>query len=154
MDARGERPLLIVDVDVPRDVDPAAAALDGVTLLDMNDLTAFAEAGMLERRREVSAVVQIVDAEVARYVAQSSAREVAPIIGALHDRGEAVRLSELDRQRARLADLTASERAAVEAVTRGIVAKLLHTPTVRLKDASGNARGERLADSLRDLFDL
>ena len=160
MAARGSRPLLIVDsniaeyVAVPRDVDPAAAALDGVTLLDMNDLTEFAEAGMLERRREVAAVVQIVDAEVARYVSQSSAREVAPLIGALHDRGEAVRLSELERQRARLADLTASERAAVEAVTRGIVAKLLHAPTVRLKDASGNARGERLADALRDLFDL
>lgn len=154
MAARGSRPLLIVDIAVPRDVDPAAAALDGVTLLDMNDLTEFAEAGMLERRREVAAVVQIVDAEVARYVSQSSAREVAPLIGALHDRGEAVRLSELERQRARLADLTASERAAVEAVTRGIVAKLLHAPTIRLKDASGNARGERLADALRDLFDL
>ncbi len=154
MAARGERPLLIVDIALPRDVDPSASALDGVTLLDMNDLTAFADAGMQERRREVEAVVGIVDDEVGRYVAQSSAREVAPLVGALHDRADAIRVAELERQRVRLADLTAGERAAVEAVTRGIVAKLLHAPTVRLKDASGSARGERLAESLRDLFEL
>ena len=154
MAARGARPLLIVDIALPRDVDPSAAALEGVTLLDMNDLTAFAEAGMRERRREVDAVAHIVDDEVARYVAQSTAREVAPLVAALHDRADAVRVAELERQRARLADLTAAERAAVEAVTRGIVAKLVHSPTVRLKDASGTARGERLAESLRDLFDL
>ena len=154
MAARGERPLLIVDIALPRDVDPSAAALDGVTLLDMNDLTAFADAGMQERRREVDAVVGIVDDEVGRYVAQSSAREVAPLVSALHDRADVIRVAELERQRVRLADLTAGQRAAVEAVTRGIVAKLLHAPTVRLKDASGSARGERLAESLRDLFEL
>ena len=154
MAARASRPLLIVDIALPRDVDPSAAALKGVTLLDMNDLTAFAEAGMQERRREVDAVAGIVGDEVDRYVAQSSAREVAPLVAALHDRADAVRVAELERQRSRLADLTVVERAAVEAVTRGIVAKLLHSPTVRLKDASGTARGERLAESLRDLFEL
>ena len=154
MRSRAGRPLLIVDIAVPRDVDPAAAALDGVTLLDMSDLTAFAEAGVRERRREVDAVGRIIEEELGRYVAQSSAREVAPVIAALHDRGEAIRLAELDRQRSRLAELSAAERATVEAVTRGIVAKLLHTPTVRLKDAAGTARGERLAESLRDLFEL
>lgn len=154
MQARAGRPLLIVDIAVPRDVDPAAAALDGVTLLDMSDLTAFAEAGLRERRREVDAVTRIIEDELGRYLAQSSAREVAPLVGALHERAEAVRVAELERQRNRLADLNAAERAAVEAVTRGIVAKLLHTPTVRLKDAAGTARGERLAESLRDLFEL
>ncbi len=154
MAARAGRPLLIVDIAVPRDVDPSAAELDGVTLLDMSDLTAFAEAGVRERRREVDAVGRIIDEELARYVAEGSVREVAPLIGALHERAEAIRLTELERQRARLAGLTAAERAAVEAVTRGIVAKLLHTPTVRVKDTPGSARGERLAESLRDLFDL
>ena len=154
MAARGSRPLLIVDIAVPRDVDPSAANLDGVTLLDMSDLTAFAEAGMRERYREVDAVAQIVDDEVDRYLTQGSAREVAPLIASLHDRAEAVRVAELERHRNRLADLTAAERANVESITRGIVAKLLHAPTVRLKDAAGGARGERLAESLRDLFDL
>lgn len=154
MQARAGRPLLIVDIALPRDVDPAAARLEGVTLLDMSDLTAFAEAGLRERRREVDAVGRIIEEELGRYLAQSSAREVAPLVGALHERAEAVRVAELERQRNRLADLSAAERAAVEAVTRGIVAKLLHTPTVRLKDAAGTARGERLAESLRDLFEL
>ncbi|MCB1262303.1 MAG: glutamyl-tRNA reductase, partial [Acidimicrobiales bacterium] len=77
--ARAGRPLLIVDVAVPRDVDPAAGDLDGVTLLDMDDLRAFAESGVAERRREVAAVRTIIDDEVQRFVAVASAREVAPL---------------------------------------------------------------------------
>jgi len=154
MAARDGRPLLIVDVAVPRDVDPTAADLAGVTLLDMDDLRAFADAGIAERRGEVAAVQAMLVEEVERFVAVSSAREVAPLVAALHDRAESVRLGELDRQRARLAELEPREAAAVEALTRGIVAKLLHDPTVGLKDAAGTPRGERLAEALRDLFDL
>jgi glutamyl-tRNA reductase len=154
MSARRDRPLLIVDVAVPRDVDPSSAELDGVTLLDMDDLRAFADAGMAERRREVAAVRRIVDDELSRYTALSTAREVAPLVGALHDRAETVRAAEIDRFAARLASLDPKQAEAVEALTRGIVAKLLHDPTVGLKDAAGSPRGERLAEALRDLFDL
>ena len=151
---RGGRPVLIVDVAVPRDVDPAAATLPGVTLLDMDDLRAFAEAGLASRQGEVAAVRVLVDEEVDRFLAVSSAREVAPLIAGLHERGEAVRTGELDRFRNRLAGLDERQLEAVEALTKGIVAKLLHDPTVGLKDAAGTAKGERLAESLRDLFDL
>lgn len=154
MAVRAERPLLVVDVAVPRDVDPAAADLPGVTLLDMDDLRAFAEAGQAERRREVEAVQALVATELDRYVAVSSAREVAPLVGALHERAEATRQAELDRFRARLAGLDERQAEAVEALTRGIVAKLLHDPTVGLKDAAGTPRGERLSEALRDLFAL
>jgi glutamyl-tRNA reductase len=154
MGTRHGHPLLIVDVAVPRDVDPAAADIAGVTLLDMDDLRAFAEAGQAERRREVAAARAIVADELARFVSVSTAREVAPLVGALHDKGEAIRRAELDRLRNRLAGLDERELEAIEALTRGIVAKLLHDPTVGLKDAAGSPRGERLADSLRDLFDL
>ena len=154
MHARDGRPLLIVDVAVPRDVDPSAADLPGVTLLDMDDLRAFADAGIAERQGEVAAVEAMVVEEVERFVAVSSAREVAPLVAALHDRGEMVRQGEIDRQRARLGDLDDRQLEAVEALTRGIVAKLLHDPTVGLKDAAGSPRGERLAEALRDLFDL
>jgi glutamyl-tRNA reductase len=154
MEARAGRPLLVVDVAVPRDVDPSAADLDGVTLLDMDDLRAFAEAGMVERRREVAAVRAMVDEEVARFTAVTTAQEVAPLVGALHERGEAVRRAELDRFRARLGQLDERQIEAVDALTHGIVAKLLHDPTVGLKDAAGTARGERLAEALRDLFSL
>ena len=152
--ARAGRSLLIVDIAVPRDIDVAVGDLDGVTLLDMDDLRVFAEAGVKERRREVAAVDTIVAAELDRFLSVSTAREVAPLVTAVRDRAEDIRLGELDRYRARLEGLDAREREAVEALTRGILAKLLHEPTVRLKDAAGTPRGERLAESLRTLFDL
>ncbi len=154
MGRRTGRPLLVVDVAVPRDVDPCAGAIEGITLLDMDDLRDFAEAGMVERRREVVAVRRMVDDEVARFTAVTTAQEVAPLVSALHDRGEGVRSAELERFRSRLAELEPRQVEAVEALTHGIVAKLLHDPTVGLKDAAGTARGERLAEALRDLFKL
>ncbi|MGZ4703760.1 MAG: glutamyl-tRNA reductase [Acidimicrobiales bacterium] len=154
MKTRAGRPLLIVDVAVPRDVDPSSADLEGVTLLDMDDLRAFADAGMAERRLEVAAVQRMLDAELERFIAVSTAREVAPLVSSLHERGESVRTAELDRYRARLGELDARQVDAVEALTKGIVAKLLHDPTIGLKDAAGTPRGERLAEALRDLFDL
>jgi glutamyl-tRNA reductase len=154
MGARDHRPLLIVDVAVPRDVDPAAADVEGVTLLDMDDLRAFAEIGRQERQREVAAVRSVIDAELERFLAVSSAREVAPLVTSLHEKGETIRRSELDRFRGKLVGLDTAQADAVEALTRGIVAKLLHDPTVGLKDAAGTAKGERLADALRDLFDV
>lgn len=154
MRARADRPLLIVDVAVPRDVDPAAGEVPGVTLLDMDDLRAFADAGIDARRAEVAAVRSLIDAELERYLAVSSARELSPLVGALRERAETVRQGELDRVAGRLDGLDERQREAVEALTRGIVAKLLHGPTVEVKDAAGTPRGERLAESLRDLFDL
>jgi len=154
MHLRQGRPLLVVDVAVPRDVDPSSADLAGVTLLDMDDLRAFADAGQAERRREVAVVREILDQELDRFLAMSSAREVAPLISALHERADDVRRGELDRYRNRLAGLDERQIEAVEALSRGIVAKLLHDPTVGLKDAAGSPRGERLAEALRDLFSL
>jgi glutamyl-tRNA reductase len=152
--ARADRPLLIVDVAMPRDVDASVAALDGVTLLDLEDLKRFAEAGLDERRREVAGVRSIISDEVSRYAERATERQVAPAVSALRDRADAVRVAELERYRARLAGLDDRQRDAVEALTRGIVAKLLHEPTVRLKDAAGGPKGERLAEALRDLFGL
>ena len=151
---RHGRELLVVDIAVPRDVDPAAGEIEGVTLLDMDDLREFAEVGIRERQREVTAVQTIVDAELDRYVDESTARSVAPLVASLRSRGDLVRSGELERLAARLGDLDDRQREAVEALAAGIVGKLLHEPTVRMKDAAGTARGERLAEALRDLFDL
>ena len=151
---RQGRELMVVDIAVPRDVDPAAGEIDGLTLLDMDDLRAFAEAGIRERRREVTAVQAIVDAELDRYVDESTARLVAPLVASLRGRGDDGRRGELDRLATRLGDLDDRQREAVEALAVGIVGKLLHEPTVRMKDSAGTARGERLAEALRDLFDL
>jgi len=86
MQTRPDRPLLVVDVAVPRDVDPDAADIPGVTLRDMDDLRAFAEAGLAARRGEIALVRDVVNGEVDRYGAVSSAREVAPLVGSLRDR--------------------------------------------------------------------
>jgi len=154
MVARSGRPLLIVDVAMPRDIDPSAGELPGVTLLDLNDLRTFAEAGLGERRREIPQVRAIVAEEVARHAEHVTARRAVPTVIALRERAEALRLAELEHYRSKLHDLDPRQREAIEALTRGILAKLLHDPTVRLKDAAGSARGERLADALTELFDL
>lgn len=152
--ARDGRPLLIVDVAVPRDVEPAVGELPGVTLLDMDDLRAFAEAGMAERRKEIGAVEAIIADELERYAATASARRAAPLIVDLREKAEAIRQGELERHRAKLEALDEREREAVEALTRGIISKLLHEPTVRVKDEAGSPQGELLAEALRTLFDL
>jgi glutamyl-tRNA reductase len=99
-------------------------------------------------------VQELLDAELDRYIDATSAREVAPMIVALRDRAEAVRQAELDRFRSRLGDLDDAQLDAVEQLTRGIIGKLLHVPSVALKGAAGSPRGDRLISSLRELFSL
>jgi glutamyl-tRNA reductase len=152
--ARSGRPLLIVDIAVPRDVDPAVGRLPGVTLLDMDDLRTFAAVGQAAREGEVEGVRAIIEEELERYLGSSSAREVAPIIVALRDRAETLRQAEVDRFRSRLAGLDPAQQEAVEALTHGLIGKLLHDPQLVLKDAAGSPRGDRLVAALRDLFAL
>jgi len=151
---RRAAPLLVVDVAVPRDVDPSVADLADVTLLDMDDLRSFADAGVDVRRREVASVQALLDVELDRFVSVASAREVAPLVSALRARADELRRAELERFASRLSNLDPDERDAVEALTSGIIGKLLHDPTVELKEAAGSPRGERLAEALRDLFSL
>jgi glutamyl-tRNA reductase len=154
MAGRAERPLLVVDVAVPRDVDPGVVEVPGVTLLDLDDLRAWAARGLEERANEARRVQAIVVEETRRYDDEVTARQVAPLVTALHDRAEGLRQGELERFSNRLAGLDERQRDAVEALTKGLVAKLLHDPTVRLKLDAGTPRGERHAQALRDLFDL
>ncbi len=152
--ARAGRPLLIVDIAVPRDVAPPVGDLPGVTLLDMDDLKGFAEAGMAVRRQEIPAAERIVSEEVERYLTVAAQREFAPVLAALREHGEAIRSAELERFAGRLANLDDRQRRAVESLTRGIVAKLLHQPSVNIKAEAGTPGGEELARALRGLFDL
>jgi glutamyl-tRNA reductase len=154
MERRDSSPLLIVDVAVPRDVDPGARHVPGVTLFDMDDLKRFTEGSLHDRRREVSRVQSIIIEELERFQTDRTARELAPLLTALRSRGEDIRAAELERFRAKLDALDPETRNAVDAVTQGIVNKLLHEPTVRLKDVAGTARGELYADALAALFDL
>lgn len=154
MDRRGGTPLLVVDVAVPRDVDPGAAEVPGVTLHDVDDLLQLTEAALDERRREVSSVREIIGMELERFQTDRAAREVAPLVTSLRDRAEEVRQGELTRFRHKLDGLDPETRNMVEALSQGIVNKLLHEPTVRLKEAAGTARGELYSDALSALFDI
>jgi len=154
MEERHGRPLLIVDIAVPRDVDPGVRALPGVTLLDMDDLRRWAQTGIERRTQELAAVAEIVHDEIERFLAATSARSAAPLVAALHRRSEELRRGELDRFQTRLAGLDERQAEAVEALTRGIVAKLLHGPTVKLKELAGTPTGDRLAEALRQLNDF
>ncbi len=147
-------PLLVVDIAVPRNVGASVAAVHGVTLLDLDDLRDWAARGIDKRSHEADHVRAIVREEVERFVVENTSRQAAPLVAMLHERGEQVRSAELDRFAGKLAALDPAQRAAIEALTKGIVAKLLHQPSVRLKDDAGTPQGERNAAAVRDLFDL
>jgi glutamyl-tRNA reductase len=154
MERRDGRALLVVDVAVPRDVDPGVGQVFGITLLDIEALRAFGEQSLQQRRAEVGKVRVIITEELDRFRVERSARQVAPLVAALRARAEELRTREIDRRAARLEALDPSAREIIEQVTRGVVNKLLHEPTIRVKDAAGTAQGELLADALADLFAL
>jgi glutamyl-tRNA reductase len=151
--ARGEA-LLIVDIAVPRDVDPSCADVDGVVLRDIYDLRGVVETSVGSRVAEVSKVEEIVAAEVARFVAWERAGEIAPAIAALVARAEEVRKSEVARVAPRLQDLSAAQRDAVDQVTKRIVSKLLHRPLDAAKELAGSKQGYLHLHVLRELFEL
>ncbi|GIU84836.1 MAG: glutamyl-tRNA reductase [Acidimicrobiales bacterium] len=147
-------PLLVVDVAVPRDVDPAARQLERVRLLDMEDLRGYTETSRRSRLAEVEQAASIVEEELVRWEALVSAREVAPLLRDLHAKADAVVSDVLSRAPGRLGSLSPDQRALVEDLLRRAVAKVLHDPTTAIREAAGTPRGERLAEALRDLFRL
>lgn len=151
---RPERPLFIVDIAVPRDVDSDVANIDAVTLLDLDNLRDWAARGQAQRATEALAVRNIIVQEIERFNMETTARQAAPLVAQLHERAEVVRAAEIERQNKKLSSLTPEQQDAVDAVTKGIVAKLLHDMSVRLKDDAGTPRGERNSAAVRDLFDL
>jgi glutamyl-tRNA reductase len=154
--AAGVRPgrsLLLVDLAQRPDIAPEVAELPGVDLIDLTQVQQHANRGLDARRGHVRAARAVVDAELERYRSASSARQVAPLIGQMHGWADDLRSAELERYAARLAGMAEADRATVEALSRSLVAKILHHPTVTLRDAAGTPRGDRLADAMRELFD-
>lgn len=145
--------MFLLDLAVPRDVDHDAAALPGVAVADVDDLRPVVAEMRAGAEDEAERAWAIVREEARRYSARRRAARIAPLIEALHERGERVREAELRRLAARLADLDDRERAAVDALTRGIVRKLLHGPVVRLKDLAASG-ADTQARALAELLDL
>ncbi|OUV01847.1 MAG: glutamyl-tRNA reductase [Acidimicrobiaceae bacterium TMED77] len=153
-DRKNQKNLLIIDIAIPRDIDPSVADVTGVTLLDMDNLRDFAEPSRVQRETDLVIVRKVISEETNRFLDQQSARKVAPLITEFRDSAEEIRQIELKRFEARLANLSDDQRNAIESLTQGILGKILHDPTVSLNEAAGSPRGERLADALRELFNL
>lgn len=152
--ARRGRPLLLIDLAVPRDLDPAIQELDGCFLYDIDDLEAVVADSLAGRRREAERAEAIVAAEAQRFREWQASLEIVPAIASLHARAEQIRIAELAKLEGRLGRLTDAERRAVESLTAQIVGKLLHLPTVRMKEAAVTADGVVYADAVRHLFGL
>jgi glutamyl-tRNA reductase len=146
-----ETPLVLLDLAVPRDVDPRAAALPGVRLVGVDDMRAICEANRAARAAEVAGAEDLVAVEVARFMDWLAMQEVVPTIRALRERAEAIRAAELERTLAKLPDLSPREQAAIGALSAAIVNKLLHQPIATLKDPGS---GSQLAQVVQQLFRL
>jgi len=148
------RPLHIIDIAVPRDVEAGVADLAGVTVLDLDDLRDWADRGLSHRAGEAERARAIVWEEVERFGVETTARQAAPLVASMRAAAEGIRRHELQRFDNALNGLDDSQRDAVEALTKSIIAKLLHEPSVRLKAQAGTPQGERNAVTMRELFDL
>jgi glutamyl-tRNA reductase len=150
---RGRR-MVLVDLAVPRDLDPAIAELDGCYLYDIDDLEQIVAETLSGRRREAEIAETIVAAEAEKFHEWHAALDVLPAITSLRARAEEIREAELLKAESLLGRLDESQRRAVEAVTAQIVNKLLHLPTVRMKQAAAAADGVLYAEAVRHLFGL
>ena len=151
--------LVVLDLAVPRDVDPMAAGVDGVTLFDITDVQAFvAEASAIAETeaslQEMHRAQAIINEEVENHLAADSAEAMAPLIVDFRRSICDISQSEFDRFESQLASLSGEQRESVEALVHSIVNKVLHTPTARIKESADSSESEVLGEALRDLFDL
>jgi glutamyl-tRNA reductase len=151
---RRSRSLVLVDLAVPRDLDPAIGELDGCYLYDIDDLEQIVVETLSGRRREAERAETIVAAEAEKFHEWHASLDVVPAIASLRARAEEIREAELAKAESLLGKLDDSQRRAVEAVTAQIVNKLLHLPTVRMKQAAAAADGVLYAETVRHLFGL
>jgi glutamyl-tRNA reductase len=151
--ARKGGPLFLIDLAVPRDIEPAAGDVEGVYLYDIDDLEAVVSESLSGRRREAERAEAIVSQEAARFRDWQASLEVVPAIASLREWAEHVRSGEVAKAEGRLGRLSASERETVESLTTQIVNKLLHLPIVRLKQAAAT-EGPGYVEAARHLFGL
>ncbi len=150
--ARKNRPMFFIDIAVPRDIDPAVNELDNAFVYNIDDLEQVVEANKKHREREAVWAEQIVNEEVEKMARRLASNEVVPTIVALEERLNRIRESELDRYRGRLSTLTPEQREAVDALTRGMLNKILHGPVTELKCGAGRPEHGALVQVIRKIF--
>ena len=154
LSARKNRPIFFVDIAVPRDVDPTVNELDNVFVYDIDDLGHVVEANKKQREREAVWAEEIIQAEVQKTLKRLASRDVVPTIVALEDRLNHIRATEMERYQGRLGNLTAEQRQAVDALTRGIMNKILHGPITELKSGAGEPENVALVRLIHKIFGL
>ncbi len=151
---RGDRPLCILDIAVPRDVEPEVGALTNVFLYDLDSLHQVIQSNLDRRRAELPAAEQIVASEVDRYWQWLTGLEAVPVLTSFRSRMDAVREAETAAALRKLRDLTPAQQAAVEYLGKSLMNKFMHEPSVRLRAAASNGRGLGVIDAMRYLFGL
>ncbi len=151
---RKNRPMFFIDIAVPRDVDPEMNRLDGIFVYDIDDLQQAVTSHVADRRKEAERAEAIITGEVERFQVRLQTLDVVPTIVSLQDHLETIRQAEIDRVRGRLGPLSPEQELAVEALTRGIISKIMHTPISTLKTAVREPEATTVVDIVRRLFDL
>ncbi len=154
MAARPERPLVMIDLAVPRDIDENVTEVGGVHLYNVDDLHTVVTSNLERRRGELHAVEKIIDDETNEFLAWLGARAVVPTLNGLRAHAERIRQAEVEKALRRMGPLSEREQQIIQALTQGIVNKLLHQPTVRLKERTGDGTGLAYATALQELFGL
>ncbi len=151
---RKNRPMFFIDIAVPRDVDPEMNKLDGIFVYDIDDLQQAVTSHVADRQKEAERAESIINTEVERFQARLQTLEVVPTIVSLQDHIETIRQAEIDRVRGRLGALSPEQELAIDALTRGIVKKIMHTPISTLKTAARESEATTVIDLVRRLFNL
>jgi glutamyl-tRNA reductase len=152
---RRNRPMFFIDIAVPRDIDPEMNKLDGVFVYDIDDLQQVVSSHVADRRVEADRAEAIVQLEVDKFQARLQTLDVVPTIVSLQEHLETVRQAEIDRVRGRLGAMSPEQELAVEALTRGIINKIMHTPITTLKSAAReSSEATTVIDLVRKLFGL
>jgi glutamyl-tRNA reductase len=151
---RKNRPMFFIDIAVPRDVSPDMGKLDGIFIYDIDDLQQAIAGHVADRQKEAERAETIITGEVERFEARLNTLDVVPTIVSLQDHLETIRQAEIDRVRGRLGQLSPEQEIAVEALTRGIINKVMHTPITTLKNAAKESEATTVVDVIRRLFNL
>jgi glutamyl-tRNA reductase len=154
MALRKNKPMFFIDIAVPRDVDPEMNKIDGIFVYDIDDLQQAVSSHVADRKKEAEKAEAIVNGEVEKFHARLQTLDVVPTIVNLQDHLETIRQAEIDRVRGRLGSMTTDQEMAVEALTRGIVNKIMHTPISTLKTAARDPESTTVIELVRRLFNL
>jgi len=151
---RKNRPMFLIDIAVPRDIDPKVNDISNTYLYDVDDLQGVVQANLKERQKEAGKAEAIVEQEIGQFHQWLGNLEVKPTVIALRRKFEEIRQQELEKTFGNLKDLTGKQRKSIEAMAGAIINKILHKPTAALKNSQNDTSGEDYVDAVRTLFDL